>query len=310
MKSPAGSHPLRSDALLLLTAAIWGFAFVAQRASMEHIGPFTFNALRFGIGSLVLLPFVLRRRTETASAGAPSSDGSQGVLDRKLLTSALIAGMVLFAGASLQQTGLVYTTAGKAGFITGLYVILVPLFGLLWRHRPGLGGWLGAVLAIAGLFLLSVDERLAIARGDALVLAGAFAWAAHVLLIARLSRDHPPLTLAAAQFLVCALVSTAIAVAFEHTTWAGIVSALAPILYSGLLSGGIAFTLQVVAQRTAPPAHAAIIMSLEAVFAAFGGWLVLHESLSARDLAGCALMLAGMLVSQFAKRAYPESAPQ
>jgi drug/metabolite transporter (DMT)-like permease len=142
MKSPAGSHPLRSDALLLLTAAIWGFAFVAQRASMEHIGPFTFNALRFGIGSLVLLPFVLRRRTETASAGAPSSDGSQGVLDRKLLTSALIAGMVLFAGASLQQTGLVYTTAGKAGFITGLYVILVPLFGLLWRHRPGLGGWL------------------------------------------------------------------------------------------------------------------------------------------------------------------------
>jgi drug/metabolite transporter (DMT)-like permease len=287
---------LRSDALLLLTAAIWGFAFVAQRAGMEHIGPFTFNAIRFGIGSLVLLPFVLRggRLRGVRPAGAR--------LPGRLLKGGLLAGVILFAGATLQQTGLVYTTAGRAGFITGLYVILVPLLGLLWRHRPGLGGWLGAAFAVGGLCLLSVNENLSIALGDALVLAGALAWAAHVLVISRLSPTLPSTTLASFQFGVCAGLSLLVALVTEQTTRAGLGGAAVPILYSGLLSVGIAYTLQIVAQREAPPTHAAIIMSLEAVFAALGGWILLHESFSPRDLLGCGLMLAGMVISQIGRR--------
>jgi drug/metabolite transporter (DMT)-like permease len=310
---------LRSDGLLLLTAAIWGFAFVAQRAGMEHVGPFTFNAIRFGIGSLVLLPFVLRDRARRARMSpGPSASGAlrgsgerhgpgdrrplPGSISRGLLTSGLLAGVILFAGATLQQTGLVYTTAGKAGFITGLYVILVPLLGLLWAHRPGLGGWLGAALAVIGLGLLSLNEHGSISRGDALVLAGAFAWAAHVLVISRLSPTLPSTTLASFQFAICAGLSLLAALVTEQATRAGIGGAMVPILYSGLLSVGIAYTLQVVAQRDAPPTHAAIIMSLEAVFAAIGGWVLLHESFSPRDLFGCGLMLAGMVVSQIGRR--------
>jgi drug/metabolite transporter (DMT)-like permease len=282
---------LRSDGLLLLTAAIWGFAFVAQRAGMEHVGPFTFNAIRFAIGTLVLLPFAVR-------GGRLAGIRFTG----RLLKGGLLAGVILFAGATLQQTGLVYTTAGKAGFITGLYVILVPLLGLLWRHRPGLGGWVGATLAVGGLGLLSLNEHWSIARGDALVLAGAFAWAAHVLVISRLSPTLPSTTLAAFQFAICAGLSLFVALVTEQTTSAGLGGATVPILYSGLLSVGIAYTLQVVAQRDAPPTHAAIIMSLEAVFAAIGGWVLLHESFSPRDLFGCGLMLAGMVVSQIGRR--------
>ena len=302
---------LRSDALLLFTAAIWGFAFVAQRAGMEHVGPFTFNAIRFGIGSLVLLPLVLRDRARRArrarvSLVAPAASLLRSPTHRpsagSLLTGGLLAGVILFAGATLQQTGLVYTTAGKAGFITGLYVILVPLLGLLWRHRPGLGGWIGAALAVGGLCLLSLNEHFSIARGDALVLAGAFAWAAHVLVISRLSPRLPSTALASFQFGVCAVLSLFVALVTEQTTRAGLSGAAIPILYAGLLSVGIAYTLQVVAQREAPPTHAAIIMSLEAVFAAIGGWALLHESFSPRDLLGCGLMLTGMVVSQIGRR--------
>lgn len=304
---------LRSDALLLLTAAIWGFAFVAQRAGMEHVGPFTFNAVRFGIGTLVLLPFALRggRLTGANSAGARLTGRplSSRLLTSRLLRGGLLAGVILFAGSTLQQAGLVYTTAGKAGFITGLYVILVPLLGLIWRHRPGPGGWLGAALAVGGLCLLSLNEHWSIARGDALVLAGAFAWAAHVLVISRLSPTLPSTTLAAFQFAICAILSLSVALIAEQTTRAGLNGAMIPILYSGLLSVGIAYTLQVVAQRESPPTHAAIIMSLEAVFAAIGGWALLHESFSPRDLLGCGLMLTGMVVSQIGRRDAEPFAP-
>ncbi|MBM3316937.1 MAG: DMT family transporter [Candidatus Eisenbacteria bacterium] len=319
---------LEADALLLVTAAIWGFAFVAQRAGMEHVGPFLFNAVRFGIGALLMLPFALRARPARATsvrppstprppAGAPS-EGPASARTRssrepgarppspRLLAGGLCAGAVLFGGAALQQGGLVHTTAGKAGFITGLYVILVPLLGLFWRQRPGAGGWAGALLALAGLYFLSVradtgaaaGSGLAMARGDALVFCGAFFWAAHVILIGRISPGLPATALACLQYAVCAVASLAVALAAEEIRWAGLAGAAWPILYSGVLSVGVAYTLQVVAQRRAPPAHAAILMSLEAVFAALGGRLVLQESFGGREWLGCALMLAGMLVSQ------------
>jgi len=209
-----------------------------------------------------------------------------------------LAGLVLFMGASLQQVGLVHTTAGNAGFITGLYVVIVPLLGLFWRQRPDLGTWIGALLAAAGLYLLSVTAAFEIAFGDLLVLVGAFFWAAHVLIIGWLSPRIESIQLACIQFAVCSLLSLITAAALETMTLQGLMGAALPILYGGLLSVGVAYTLQVVAQRDARPAHAAIILSLESVFAALGGWLLLGELLSARALAGCSLMMAGMLLSQ------------
>ncbi|MDW7645515.1 MAG: DMT family transporter [Desulfuromonadales bacterium] len=290
MKSAA----IKSDVLLLLTAAIWGFAFVAQRLGMDHVGPFTFNGVRFALGSLSLLPlwYLSRRRVNRASVMDPA------VSVKLLLWGGVAAGVALFTGASLQQVGLVYTTAGKAGFITGLYVILVPILGLFWRQRPHAGTWGGATLAVFGLYLLCVTEEFTIAFGDLLELLGAFFWAGHVLLIGWLSPRVDAIRLSSIQFAVCSLLSLAVAVALEVISLQGLLSAALPILYGGLMSVGVAYTLQVVAQREAHPAHTAIILSLEGAFAALGGWLILGETLSARGLLGCLLMLAGMLFSE------------
>ena len=285
---------VKSDALLLTTAIIWGFAFVAQRVGMDYVGPFTFNGIRFAIGSLSLLPLVLLSRGQRTS--------SDNILPPAGLKTILLGGgalgLALFAGASLQQIGLVYTTAGKAGFITGLYVIIVPILGLVWRQQPKIGTWMGAFLAAIGLYFLSVTEQFAIALGDLLVLIGAFFWAAHVLIIGWLSPRINSIKLAFSQYLACSMLSLVVAVALETISMQSISQAAIPILYGGLLSVGIAYTLQVIAQREAHPAHAAILLSLEAVFAAIGGWLILDEVISARGLFGCTLMLAGMLLSQ------------
>ncbi len=278
---------LRAELLLLLTALIWGFAFVAQRVGMEYIGPYLFNAARFALGCLPLIPFVMRN--------------TSGPLTAHLLRAApgsLLAGLFLFIGSSFQQVGLVYTTAGKAGFITGLYVILVPIMGLLLKQRIGLRSWIGALTATVGLYLLSVKPPFSIAYGDALVLISALFWAGHVLIIGRLSRQIDWAALAFLQFLTCSLLSTGIALFTEPIALQPLTDAALPILYGGVLSVGVAYTLQVVAQRKAPASHAAIILSLETVFAAFGGWLLLDETMRLRGLAGCGLMLVGMLVSQ------------
>ena len=295
-RSPSKPGTLKAEGLLLLAAAIWGFAFVAQRVGMEHTGPFTFNAVRFALGSGALaLVLAIRRRRAGQVARAPD--------DRRwMLIGAGVAGGVLFLGASLQQSGLVHTTAGKAGFITGLYVVIVPLLGLFWKQRPGAGTWVGATVSVVGLYFLCASDILALGRGDSLVLAGAFFWAAHVLIIGWLTKRLDPLVLALLQFVVCSVLSFAAALLVEEIILADIVRAAAPILYSGFLSVGVAYTLQVVAQRRVPPAHAAIILSLETVFAVLGGWVVLSETLSARALAGCALMLTGMLLSQLGPR--------
>ncbi len=281
----------RAELLLLLAAVIWGFAFVAQRVGMNHVGPYTYNGVRFILGALSLLPLLRLRQRSALSRPTCNWPVTLG--------GGLLAGLALFAGASLQQVGLVYTTAGKAGFITGLYVIIVPLLGLLWGQRTPRSTWIGAIFAVAGLYLLTMSDRLTLAEGDGLVLIGAFFWACHVLIIGWLSGRHvEPILLACLQFVICAVLSLVVAVVSEPISWAGLVGGMWPILYGGLLSVGVAYTLQVIAQRDAPPAHAAIILSLETVFAALGGWLLLHETLGGRGLIGCALMFAGMLLSQ------------
>ncbi|PIE32098.1 EamA family transporter [candidate division KSB3 bacterium] len=284
------THTVRANILLLLTAVIWGVAFVAQRMGMEHVGPFTFNGVRFALGGLSLLPllFINRKKAEETSS----------MQTKSLIWGGFLAGCALFTGASLQQIGIVYTTAGKAGFITGLYVVIVPILGLLWKQHTSLGTWLGACLAVIGMYLLSVTGQFTISHGDLLVLIGAFFWAAHVQLIGWLTRRMDTLKIAFLQCITCSLFSLVTAFFTERVTRQGLTGAFLPICYGGLLSVGVAYTLQVVAQRHAHAAHAAIILSLESVFAAISGWLILHELLSLRGIIGCVLMLAGMFMSQ------------
>ncbi|MDZ7759397.1 MAG: DMT family transporter [Desulfovermiculus sp.] len=287
---PAKRH-LQGDCLLLLTAMIWGSAFVAQKVGMEHIGPFVFNGVRFGLGALALTPLALRTR------------GPQSFLQDKppapsLFISGVLAGLLLFAGSSLQQVGIIYTTAGKAGFITGLYVIIVPLLGLFWGQKAGRLTWLGACLAVLGLYLLTVKTGFTVSPGDGLVFLCAVMFALHVLTIGWLAPRLEVIKLAVLQFWVCSFLSLGVGLITEHTAWSDLIGASVPILYGGLLSVGVAYTLQVVAQRKAPPTHAAIILSLETVFAVFSGCLILGETLTPRAWLGCGLMLCGMLAAQ------------
>ena len=288
------THYLRSDLLFLLSATIWGFAFVAQRMGMDHVGPYTYNGIRFFLGAIVLVPFIYRRRHQSVFANqslGPRSTGS-------VIVYGGLAGLALFSAASLQQVGLIYTTAGKAGFITGLYVVIVPIMALLWRQRTNTGTWIGALLAAVGMYFLSINEDLTIGFGDLLQLIGAVIWATHIHLIGWMSPKTDALTLAFTQFMTCALASLLTAVAIESAGVSDILAAALPILYGGVLSVGVAYTLQVVAQRNAHPAHAAILLSLESVFAAVGGWLILDETMTGRGMLGCLLMFGGMLVSQ------------
>ena len=288
------SPRLRANLLLLLAALIWGFSFVAQRTGMNHLGPFAFNAVRFFLGGLILLPLTSlldnqRRRVDL------------GVIpwrDRRLLLGGALVGLILFGGATLQQAGLIFTTAGKAGFITSLYVVLVPLLGLMVGHRPSAAVWVGAILAAAGLYFLTIEGEFRMAWGDLLVLVGALLWAIHFLILGYFSPQTDTVKLSVLQFMVCAALSGVAALLFETNTVAGFRAALAAIFYTGVISVGIGYTLQVVALGNARPADAAILLSLEAVFAVFAGWLLLSEQLTSRALFGCVLMLAGILISQ------------
>ncbi len=301
---------LRAEATLLLASAIWGFAFVAQRVGMESMGPFFFNGLRFGLGALALLPLVFFPKKGAPKAHPPQLNGRPHPRNQNLV-SAIALGLLLFGGASLQQIGLVSTTAGKAGFITGLYVLLVPILGLLGKAFPPKRTWIGAGLATLGLYLLSVRKTFTLARGDAFVLAGAFLWAFHVLLVDRISRgpksqregpeDNRVLRLAITQFLVCSFLSLLVAWKTESIAWANIQQASIPLLYGSLGSVSIAYTLQLLAQRSVPAAPAAIILSMETVFAATGGWLLLGERMDERSLLGCTLMLVGILFGRLGR---------
>ncbi|MFW5712184.1 MAG: DMT family transporter [Spirochaetia bacterium] len=293
------SRAIRADFFMLITAAVWGFAFVAQRIGMEYVGPFTFNGVRFLLGGLSLVPFLFIRPVgadSDAGDAGPAREPKAGRL--KLQLYGMLAGVALFLGASFQQVGIVYTSAGNAGFITGLYVIIVPILGLVVGRRPGIGVWIGALLAVAGMYLLNEAPGVGLNIGDALVLACALFFALHVLLLGRISPMFPAVPLSIIQFFTCALLSLLTALWQETIVLADILAAAVPILYGGIGSVGIAYTLQVIAQKDAPPAHAAIILSLESVFALIGGVLLLGEAAVVLKIIGAGLMLAGMLAAQ------------
>lgn len=286
------SAKLRSDFTLLLAAIIWGFAFVAQRVGMEYVGPFTFNGVRFTLGTMVLVPFLFFGKKFTPKDPSLLTDKS------KIILGVICTGILLFFGVSLQQVGLQTTTAGKAGFITGLYVIFVPIVGIFLGHKTNLYTWLGVIFSATGLYLLSIKSGFRIEYGDLLVFGCAIVFTFHVLLIGWLSPRMNSYHLATGQFAICAFLNLLVAGLIEPIILKKIIEAAIPILYGGVLSVGIAYTLQVIAQKNAHPAYASIILSLEAVFAAIGGWIILHESLSHRALAGCFLMLGGMVIVQ------------
>jgi len=283
------SNTLKNDFLLLLTAIIWGVSFTAQRAGMEFIGPFTFNGIRFLIGAVSILPIILLEKKTTIVNKQNS---------KPIIIYGAIGGILLYLGASLQQIGIVYTSAGKAGFITGMYVIIVPIFGIFSRHKAGWRRWAGALLSITGLYFLSVKGSIKINIGDIFVLLSAFFWASHVIAISHFSPRVNALKLAFVQYLVCGVLSLISAFIFENVQTHTLLMAWMPILYGSIFSVGIAYTLQVYAQKKVHPAHAAIILSLEGVFAVLGGWLLLGETLGAKGIIGCVLMLGGMFISQ------------
>lgn len=284
--------------LLIMIAAIWGSGFVAQRAGMETLGPLSFNAARFVLAILSLLPVWwyqqqrLRRETEqTVEYGTVFWAGG------------LLAGTVMFAGFTLQQMGLQYTTAGNAGFITSIYIVLVPLLGLLLGQTTRLYTWVGIGLAVVGLYNLSIGPDFSINQGDWLELLGSFFWAVHVLTLGWLSPRLKDLVgLSILQFVVAACWAIITAQWLEQPHWADFVTAAVPLLYSGFIVSGLGFTLQLVAQRTISSSVAALILSGEAVFALIAGWLFLGEDVGSKQLFGCSLMLAGMLISQWPEK--------
>ncbi|HNY11226.1 MAG TPA: DMT family transporter [Candidatus Wallbacteria bacterium] len=283
---------MKANFLLLLASAIWGFAFVAQKKGAEFLGPFAFTGIRFALGSLSLIPVM------SYFKGTENSVRNKTASFRSTLKAGIITGLILFTAAALQQAGMTGTTAGKAGFITGLYIIFVPAIGILLKHNIDALTMAGVVLATAGMYLLCVKNEFAISYYDGLVLLCAFFWSIHIMVIDHFIKKTDALELSFFQFVTCSALSMSAAFAFEKLTVESVRLALIPLLYGGFCSVGIAYTLQVVGQKNAKPSHAAIILSMEAVFAAIGGFIVLGETLGTRALFGCALMLAGMLLPQ------------
>ena len=284
------SH-LKTDLLMLLTAAIWGSTFVAQQLGMDSVGPFSYTGARMLLGAALIAPLWWWRGGPFASIPVQTGRGLWG--------AGLLLGLVLFSAINLQQVGLLGTSVSNAGFITGLYVVIVPVLLRLGGQHVTRQAWIAVALATAGLYYLNVKPDAGIAAGDWLQLGGALLWAVHVLLVGRLARRHDPLRLSVLQYLVAGILSLAVALAQETITLEGLRQAAGAIAWGGVLSIGVAYTLQAIAQRHAVASHAAVIYSSEGLFSALCGWLVLGEQIGLRGWLGALLLLAAMLLAQW-----------
>ena len=288
-------HRTTNNLLLALTALIWGSAFVAQSVGMDYIGPFTFNSIRSFMGGIVLLPviFIMKRQRRKNGQGAPSSG------DRKtLIIGGICCGIALAAASSLQQIGIVYTSAGKAGFITALYILIVPIMGLFLGRRAGLKVWIGVALAVAGMYFLCITDGFSISKGDFLVFLCAIVFSVHILVIDHFAPKVDGVALSCIQFFVCGILCAVPMFVQEQPRISEILAAWMPLAYAGVLSCGVAYTLQVIAQKNTDPTVASLLLSLESVFSVLTGWVILGERLSGRELFGCALVFAAVLLAQ------------
>jgi drug/metabolite transporter (DMT)-like permease len=288
---PNQKLPIRSEGLLLLTAFIWGTGFVAQRQGMLFVGPFTFIAARFLLGGLALIPVLYLTKTMPLKP-------LQNTNKTKWLPAAFFCGAALFIAASLQQIGLTTTSAGKAGFITALYIVIVPILGVFLKKKVRLIVWIAVLIATLGLYLVTITSGVAISKGDLAVLAGAFVWAAHILLIDHFSNSVPGLLIACGQFLVTGVLGLIAALVVEDISFTAILAGGGTILYAGLIVVSLAYTLQVLGQKNVNPSIAALILSLESVFAVVSGAWILNERLTPREWLGCALMLSAVIMTQ------------
>ena len=287
------SKQLRGSLLLLLATVIWGSAFIAQSVGMELIGPFTFQAVRCTLAVLVLIPTAY-----FLDKGKKVKNNMQQWLDPKLWKTGLICGLALFVAASLQQVGLVYTDAGKAGFITAMYIVLVPILGIFRKQKPSPAVIFSVILAVIGLYLLSCLGTEGINMGDLLIMGCALAFAVQITCIDMLAGDLDGVRLNCVQALVVAVLSVPFMVFTETVVLSNLLACWLPLGFAGILSMGVAYTLQIQGQKALEPATASLIMSLESVFAVLGGWLILKESMTLTEILGCCLVFAGVILSQ------------
>lgn len=288
-----------------MAALIWGLAFVAQKYCTEYISPFTYNAVRSYIGTAVLVPIILIMRSAARKKAFENGLAYEGIKNlKKLITGGICCGVLLSSASVLQQAGIEETSSGKAGFITALYVVLVPIFGIVMKKRTPVSVWISVIIAVIGLYLLCVKSGFTIARGDFIVFICAIIFALHILVIDYFSPMVDGIAMACLQFFVSALLSTVCMFIFEAPHISSILRCWLPLLYLGVFSTAVAYTLQIVMQKNTNPAVASLILSFESVFAALGGWIVLNEVLTARELTGCILMFAAVLLSQIPKSAF------
>ena len=281
---------VRHSLLLLLTAAIWGVAFVAQSVGMDYVGPFTFTAVRSVIGGAVLLPVIAFREKKREQRQENHA---------KVVVGGILCGTLLCIASNLQQIGIQYTTVGKSGFVTAMYIVLVPILGLFLHKKAGAKIWIGVGLAVCGLYLLCMTSgEVVLQRGDILTLLCALAFSFQILAVDYFAPMVDGVQLACIQFFVCGLLSSVPMFVIEHPEMKLILAAWVPILYAGILSNGVAYTLQIVAQRGMNPTAASLLMSMESVFSVLAGWILLQQKMSVREIMGCVLMFAAIILVQ------------
>lgn len=295
-------NKILGNVLLILTAFIWGTAFAAQRAGMDYVGPFTFMAARYFLAliSLGLISIIYKLQNNKKDVNEKTDHTSSK--NKKLILGGIVMGSFLFLGSAFQQVGIQYTSVGKAGFITSLYIVLIPLFGIFTHKKIRLVIWFGVLLAVVGLYLLTIKENLSIGYGDLIVLLGSFVWAGHILSIDYFSKKVDPVYISFFQFSFCFLLSVIAMFIVEKPDFQNIIKGWFPIFYAGVISAGIGFTLQIIGQKNTEPTIASLIMSLESVFGALAGYYLLNEVLTVKELIGCVLLFGAIIIAQLPEK--------
>ena len=299
--------PLKSSLILLLTATIWGTTFVAQSEGGDAVGAFTFNAVRNLIGSLVLIPviFLLKLLNPPATDTTSDSTPAQGNVfsrNRVLILGGISCGICLCLASNFQQVGILYTSVGKAGFITACYIVIVPILGLFMKKKCSPFIWVAVVLALVGLYLLCITDGFSIGKGDILVLICAFLFSLHILVIDYFSPKVDGVKMSCIQFLVCGLLTAIPALIFEHPHLSDFHGAWGAILYAGIMSCGVAYTLQIVGQKNMNPAVASLILSLESCISVLAGWIILGQNLTRKEILGCMIMFGAIILAQLPQK--------